>query len=227
MGTHPIFLGYDWLKLHNPNIDWKTNKIKFRCSNDYTPGLIDKGDDDEKGVESERIFQLDIESYLQSTHSNLATEFAIKARAAKQKQTFEDVVPKTYHEYKDVFDKENFDELPPRRPWDHAVELLPGDHTIDCKTYNLSPDEQKELDAFLEENLKSGRIQPSKSPFASAFFFVKKKDGCLCPVQDYRKLNTITIKNRYPLPLISKLIDKLKKAKFFTKLDIRWGYNNI
>ena len=117
--------------------------------------------------------------------------------------------------------------MPPNRPWDHAVELLPGDHVIDCKTYNLTLDEQKELDAFLDKNLKSGRIHPSKSPFTSAFFFVKKKDGRLRLVQDYRKLNNITVKNRYPLPLISELIDKLKTAKYFTKLDIRWGYNNI
>ena len=136
-------------------------------------------------------------------------------------------MPDHYHEFKDVFDKENFDELSPKRLWDHAIELLPGDHIVDCKMYNLTLDEQKELDAFLEENLKSGRIRPSKSPFASAFFFIKKKDGKLRPVQDYHKLNTITIKNQYPLPLISELIDKLKNAKYFTKLDIRWGYNNI
>jgi hypothetical protein len=127
----------------------------------------------------------------------------------------------------DIFKKESFDELPPRKPWDHAIELVPGEHAIDCKVYNLSPEEQRELDAFLEENLCSGRIRPSKSPFASAFFFVKKKDGALRPVQDYRKLNAITIKNRYPLPLIQELVQKLKGAKYFTKLDIRWGYNNV
>src|SRR3954453_22726762 len=62
---------------------------------------------------------------------------------------------------------------------------------------------------------------------ASPFFFVKKKDGKLRPVQDYRKLNEMTIKNRYPLPLIQELVDKLKGAKYFMKLDIRWGYNNV
>ena len=62
---------------------------------------------------------------------------------------------------------------------------------------------------------------------ASPFFFVKKKDGTLRPVQDYRKLNKMTVKNCYPLPLIQELIDKLKDAKVFTKMDIRWGYNNI
>jgi hypothetical protein len=84
----------------------------------------------------------------------------------------------------------------------------------------LSSEENKKLDEFLDENLKSGRIQLSKSPMASAFFFVKKKDGSLRPVQDYRKLNEMTIKNCYLLPLISELINKLKKAKYFTKLDI-------
>ncbi len=62
---------------------------------------------------------------------------------------------------------------------------------------------------------------------ASPFFFVKKKDGKLRPVQDYWKLNEMTIKNRYPLPLISELMDKLRGAKYFSKLDVQWGYNNV
>ncbi len=74
--------------------------------------------------------------------------------------------------------------------------------------------------------MESGRIRASKSPFASPFF-IKKKDGTLRPVQDYHKLNEMTIKNQYPLPLISELIDKLHGAKYFTKLDVRWGYNNV
>ncbi|EGN91319.1 hypothetical protein SERLA73DRAFT_157576, partial [Serpula lacrymans var. lacrymans S7.3] len=83
------------------------------------------------------------------------------------------------------------------------------------------------LDEFLKENLETGRIRVSKSPYASPFFFIKKKDGSLRPVQDYRKLNALTIKNRYTLPLISELINRLKGARFFTKLDVRWGYNNV
>jgi hypothetical protein len=91
----------------------------------------------------------------------------------------------------------------------------------------LNPPEQPALEEFLEENLRTGCIRPSKSPIASPFFFIKKKDGKLRPVQDYRKLNEMTIKNHYPLPLIGELIDKLKGAKYFTKLDVRWGYNNV
>src|SRR5271156_3073693 len=95
------------------------------------------------------------------------------------------------------------------------------------KNYNLTPAEQIELDKFLKENLEKGYICPSQSPMASPFFFVSKKDGKLRPCQDYRYLNDWTIKNAYPLPLISEIIDKLKDAKYFTKMDVRWGYNNV
>ena len=95
------------------------------------------------------------------------------------------------------------------------------------KTYNLTPQEQIELDKFLKENLEKGYIWPSQSPMASPFFFVDKKDSKLRPSQDYRYLNEHTVKNAYPLPLITELLNKLKGAKYFTKLDIRWGYNNV
>ena len=117
--------------------------------------------------------------------------------------------------------------MPNPKPWDHAIELIPGEKPSNCKIYPLSPVEQKELDIFLRENLDSGRIRPSKSPMASPVFFIKKKDGALRLVQDYRALNTITVKNKYPLPLISELIEKLRGARYFTKLDVRWGFNNV
>ena len=154
-------------------------------------------------------------------------DIALTTREAKWVKTFEETVLEAYHEYKDVFAKEMFDELPPSHPWDHAIELLPKNHKVDCKTYNLTTAKQKELDDFLKENLSTSYICPSKSQFASTFFFVKKKDGKLHPVQDYQKLSDITVKNQYPLLLISELINKLKNAWFYTKLDIRWGYNNI
>ena len=87
--------------------------------------------------------------------------------------------------------------------------------------------EQKELDQFLKENLETGQIRPSKSPMASPVFFIKKKDGTLRLVQDYWALNAMTVKNKYPLPLIFKLINKLRGAKYFTKLAVWWGFNNV
>ena len=87
--------------------------------------------------------------------------------------------------------------------------------------YLLSENEQKELDEFLEENLQTGRIKESKSAMTSLFFFVKKKDGKLQLVQNYRYLNSQIVKNAYPLPLINELVDKLKGAKVFSKMDIQ------
>src|SRR3979490_19802 len=91
----------------------------------------------------------------------------------------------------------------------------------------MSPEEQRELDAFLEEALATGCIRHSKLPIGAPVFFIKKKDGKCRFVQDYRALNLITWKNCYPLPLIDDLIHRLKGAKYFTKLDVRWGYNNV
>ena len=84
----------------------------------------------------------------------------------------------------------------------------------------MAPDEQRQLDEFLEENLQTGRIRPSKSPMASPVFFIKKKGGDLCLVQDYQALNAMTVKNWYPLPLIKELVDRLQGAQYFTALDI-------
>jgi hypothetical protein len=102
-----------------------------------------------------------------------------------------------------------------------------GAKTSSTKVYPLSLNEQTELDAFIEENLASGRICPSKSLMAAPVFFIKKKDRALRLVQDYRALNAKTVKNMYPLPLISDLINRLRGARYFTKLDVRWGYNNV
>ena len=126
-----------------------------------------------------------------------------------------------------MFAKEDFDILPEHCKWDHVIELIPRAEPKSSKVYPLSPLEQAELDAFLEENLCTRQIQPSKSPMTAPVFFIKKKDSSLHLVQDYRALNAITVKNKYPLPLISQLISQLCRAQYFTKLDVRWGFNNI
>ncbi|SJL16405.1 related to TY3B TY3B protein [Armillaria ostoyae] len=174
------------------------------------------------------ILAVNMEKEIEMRAIHHANDLTAATHAEKPTKTFEEMVPPDYRSFRDLFSKENFDELPDRKPWDHAIELIPNaKSTLDCKVYPLNQNKQEQLDKFLNENLESGRIRESKSPFASLFFFIKKKDGSLCPVQDYRKLNEMTIKNRYPLPLISKLTDKLQGVKFFTKLDVCWGYNNV
>ncbi|KAL5501635.1 hypothetical protein ACEPAH_8895 [Sanghuangporus vaninii] len=135
--------------------------------------------------------------------------------------------PSYLEEFADVFSEESFEQLPDHQTWDHAIDLKLDFKPSDCKVYPLLPKEQEAMKAFIEENLASGRIRQSKSPMASPFFFIKKEDGSLRAIQDYRKLNDGTVKNKYPLPLINELIDKVKDAKYITKLDVRWGYYNI
>ena len=110
-------------------------------------------------------------------------------------------------EFEDVFSKKSFDALLEWKIWDRAIELEPGSKPSNYKVYPLSPKEQDELDVFLQENLQTGCIWPSKSLMASPVVFIKKKDGGLQLVQDYRTLNAMTVKNQYPIPLISELIN--------------------
>jgi Reverse transcriptase (RNA-dependent DNA polymerase) len=145
----------------------------------------------------------------------------------KTDKTDKQLVPAEYHEYLDIFSEEKAYRFPESRPWDHKIKMKEGFKPKSFKNYNLTPAEQIELDKFLKENLKKGYIRPSQSPMASPFFFVFKKDGKLRPCQDYRYLNDWMVKNFYPLLLILEIMDKLKGAKYFTKLDMRWGYNNV
>jgi hypothetical protein len=119
-------------------------------------------------------------------------------------------VPTQYAQFTKVFSEEESHNFPPVRIWDHAIELKPGaPATIPGKIYSLSQTEQEETHEFIKGHLKRGTIQPSKGPYAAPFFYIKKKDGKLRPVQDYRRLNECTIRNRSPLPLIPQLVDRL------------------
>jgi hypothetical protein len=123
---------------------------------------------------------------------------------------FEDIVLTFLHTYADVFSDTAFDSLPEHRKWDHAIELECKPSPGFRKVYSITLTEQTEMDVFLEEALATGCIRRSKSPLRAPVFFIKKKDGKLCFVQDYQALNVITRKNRYPLPLIDDLIHWLK-----------------
>src|SRR5271163_1838476 len=153
---------------------------------------------------------------------NIAVKLAIKENEKEGKKEIptEELVPEDLHDFLDVFNEKQADRFPDSRPWDHKIEMKEGFEPKSFKNYNLTPVEQTELDKFLKENLEKGYIRPSQSPMASSFFFVDKKDGKPRPCQDYRYLNNRMIKNAYPLPLISEIMDKLQGVKYFTKLDV-------
>jgi hypothetical protein len=145
-----------------------------------------------------------------------------------EKKSFEELVPKEYHEFRSVFEKTTSERFPEKRPWDHRIDLKPDFVPKRAKQYLLNQREEEEMNKFIDDNLKKKFIGESSSPQASPFFFVSTKDSqALRPCQDYRYLNNYTIKNAYPLPSIDDLLNKLRGATIFTKLDIRWGYNNV
>jgi hypothetical protein len=136
-------------------------------------------------------------------------------------------IPSTYRDFLDIFSKKKAETLPPHRPTDHAIDLEPGTKLPYGRIYSLSEVELKALKAYIDTNLASRFIQRSSSPAASPILFVKMKDGSLRLCVDYRALNHASVKNRYPLPLISEILERVGKAKIFTKLDLRDAYNRI
>ncbi|KAJ9189421.1 hypothetical protein P3X46_000717, partial [Hevea brasiliensis] len=132
----------------------------------------------------------------------------------------------TVRDFPEVFPEE-LPGLPPEREVEFAIETLPGTAPISIAPYRMAPTELRELKTQLQELLDKGFIRPSVSPWGAPVLFVKKKDGTLRLCIDYRQLNKVTVKNKYPLPRIDDLFDQLKGAGVFSKIDLRSGYHQL
>jgi hypothetical protein len=190
-----VFLGHDWLQAANPTIDWATGWLIFRKTIPYSDLDLTWEDElmEEFGIRC-LILQID---WLHPSQTDwvlacvlgwtLREEDRFKLHVVSmpmqwlaekdfaQCMTTTVELPVTYTNFKDIFDKCEFNTLPPHRIWDHTIELIEGaEPHLDCKIYPLSKIEQEKLDEFLEENLRTNRIWPSKSLMASPFFFIKK-----------------------------------------------------
>ena len=234
LGREKVILGYTWLEQENPDIDWKQKTLQWRTSdrkNIYT--IFRYQDPDE--IQDQNL----VISYIQGEPTEEAREtwvktrmshsqlFALEEEKAKAKPA-EQIVPKALHSFlKTAFAEREIGELPPRRSYDHKIDLQPDFIPKRGVLYRQGPEHDAILKEFIDENLAKGFIRPSESPQAASFFFVPKKDGKTRPVQDYQYVNSGTVKNAYPLPRIDDLIDKLRGKKLFCKFDIRWGYNNV
>ena len=225
IGNEDILLGYPWLAAFEPSFDWKNATMDWKAYPVVLTSMIPSPTKTIIARLSEQE-KLDIVDELtnQSTIRSIAAELAIQAGAEKTKAE----VPKEYSRFKRLFNEEASQRFPPKRSWDHAIDFkAETPDAIDCKIYPMTQTEDKALEEWLQEQQAKGYIRPSKSQYASPFFFIKKKDGKLRPVQDYRRINQFTIRNQYPLPLIQELVTALSGAHIFSKLDVRWGYNNV
>ena len=152
----------------------------------------------------------------------------IDDQAKSQEGNDEPFVPQEYMKWKRLFiEPKGKEALPKRQPWDHQITLMEGKLPTFGPIYQLSETELEVLRDYLKVNLAKGFIRPSSSSAGYPILFVPKKNGKLRLYVDYRKLNDITIKNRYPLPNADELRDRLARAQWFTKLDMRRAYNLI
>ncbi|KAJ8253828.1 hypothetical protein COCON_G00204400, partial [Conger conger] len=193
-----LILGLPWLQKHNPTINWSSNQVQA----------------------------WDSRCHLSCLRSAPPPAEGAPAPPQTPKPSLERV-PTPYHDLGAVFSKIQAQSLPPHRPYDCAIELLPGSSLPSSRLYNVSRPEREAMETYIRDCLANGLIRPSSSPVGAGFFFVQKKDGSLRPCIDYRELNNITVRNKYPLPLMDSAFHPLHEATIFTKLDLRNAYHLV
>ena len=216
MARHDIVLGTPWLERHNPSIDWKSRVLKFeRCgcvASTYPARRKNTTADEERQIcDSDRQPTTKLQISSGSTDTDLAqTDQQVRTTGGTDAPP---EIPEEFKRWKRLFqEEEGLAALPKHRPWDHRIELLPGKEPPWGPLYALSEKELQEQRKWLDQMLSKGWIRKSKSPAASLAMFVLKKGGKLRMVIDYRRLNALTIKNRYLLPNIAKITDRLTRA---------------
>jgi hypothetical protein len=141
--------------------------------------------------------------------THITQEWAIAANKKKKALTEQDI-PEEYTWHAKVFSEEAAKHFPPVCPEDHAIKLISdAPASINCKVYLLTKAELEATEKFIKENLELGYIEQSNSPWLMPYFFIKKKDGSLCPVQDYHMVNKYTVHNTYPIPQIEQILEGL------------------
>ena len=162
-------------------------------------------------------------------HASVAetTPPAVPVKQDTEASILDESLPKIYHDFADVFSESDAKILPPHRAYDHAIDLEDGAKAPYGPLYNMSELELNSLREYLDDMIGKGFIRSSNSSAGAPVLFAKKKDGSLRLCVDYRGLNRVTIKNRYPIPLINNILDRLGKAKLYSKIDLKVGYNNV
>jgi transposase InsO family protein len=228
MATHDIILGLPWLRKHNPKIDWVKRTLSLDCDHgtpQSRPAQLTMQLADEKEIAIISSTKTRQVRAVDRTDTNQPPDHEV---TVKEKNSATPDIPDEYKSYEELFrDDKTATALPQHKPWDHEIKLQEGKTPTFGPIYGLSERELKVLREYIDENLKKGFIRRSESPAGHPILFVKKKDGSDRLCVDFRTLNDITIKNRYPLPNISELQDRLAGVRYLTALDLRGAYNLI
>jgi transposase InsO family protein len=221
-----LVIGIQWLRLLGPILwDFEALTMEFSFNNwkcllrGFQQGQMWSLEDAEsfrvsgqKGV----LFQLMAHSAAEE-HPGAAEEY----RSAAELQKLEELL----QQFTDVFQEPT--ELPPHRAHDHTIKLQPGVQLVSVRPYRYPFYQKEEIEKIVKELLSSGVIRPSTSPFSSPVLLVRKADGSWRMCMDYHSLNSVTIKDKYPIPVIDELLDELWGSRVFSKLDLRSGYHQI
>ena len=213
-------LGYDWLKPHSPmTCHWakKTMEFVHRGHQVKLQGLL---------TPDPTIPELTADQLVKCWKGNEVWALVMVHEVLPPSS---DVLPKEIQgllqDYADVFAAPNT--LPPNRIYDHSIPLLPNAVPVNSRPYRYSPHHKDEIERQVKEMLQAGLIVPSCSPFASPVLLIQKKDGSWRFCVDYRRLNELTIKNRFPMPIMEEILEELAGSHYFTKLDMRSGYHQV
>ena len=239
LSRYDVILGKPWLAKNNPAINYRTNEVTIGNSQswiaqltldnhsstpDETPNVQLNFITGKQARHSLRQGEEGFLAYVSSADSpgTRPTEFNVDATGHHRNELLN-----LLNEYRDVLPQELPQSLPPERSINHDIDLVPGSSPPSRAPYRLSKPFMDELQKQITALLERGFIEPSKSPFGAPVFFVKKADGSLRLVCDWRELNRITIKNEACLPNMDDLFDSIQGSKFFSKLDLHSGYNQV
>lgn len=211
LGHYPLVLGIPWLQHHDVTINFASNSVNFKsphcatkCNSSHIPTST-------KGLSPEklRIHLIGSAAFTRLARRKDSQTFALTLYEINKaldnsttKEQWKERIPIEYHEFLDMFDAKLANSMPPRRQYDHKIPLKEGAEPPFGPLYGMSREELIVLKEYVEDNLEKGFIRASSSPAGSPVLFVKKADGSLRLCVDYRGINALTIKNRYPLPLI-------------------------
>jgi len=214
---HDLILGLPWFESRNPVVDWTARTVALR---DQVPVNL-------KPVATPG--RVEVVSLMQLQKNDPDDQFflVLVETPTGQETRQHPQIEQLLKEFRDVFPDDLPSGIPPDRGVSHPIKVVEGSRPPVRAAYRLSPADHEDLKVTFQDLLKKGHIRPSKSPYAAPIIFVKKKDGTRRMCVDFRALNKITIRDQYPLPRIDELLEKLAGAKFFSKLDLRSGYNQV
>ena len=212
LSTYDAILGFDWLETHSPmQCDWENRTMEFMeqgkkiAVQGVKPVPVELGP-----ISAKQLWK----SY--KAH-DIWTCAIVNLAREQQLKDIPESIQRLLHQYTDIFSASKV--LPPTRVYDHAIPLQPDAVPINSRPYKYSPQHNTEIERQVKELLEAGLITHSTSPFESPVLLVQKKDGSWRFCVDYKKLNAITIKNRFPMPIVEEILYELAVSKYFTKLD--------